>query len=68
LILGTPLPRTIVKHQEKIIKLTLDENSLDGSNSQIQVRDVNYTKRKLYNARRKIMPKYLKVLMTFIIF
>jgi len=41
----------------KIIKHTLDENSLDGNNSSIQVRDINYAKINLYNAWRKIMPK-----------
>jgi len=44
----------------KIIKHVLDENSLDGNNSTIQVRDVNYAKINLYNARRKIIPKIPK--------
>ncbi|KAL4130847.1 hypothetical protein QTP88_008226 [Uroleucon formosanum] len=30
------------------------------SNSQIQIRDVNYTKRNVFNVRRKTMPKLPK--------
>jgi len=48
------------KATRKIIKLTLNENSLDDCNSKIQVRDVNYAKRNLFNARRKTIPKIPK--------
>lgn len=48
------------KAPRKIIKLTLNKNVLEGRNSQIQVRDLNYANRNLYNARRKRMPKIPK--------
>jgi len=44
----------------KIIKHILDQNSLDGNNSSIQVKDVYYAKRNIYNARKKIMLKIPK--------
>jgi hypothetical protein len=44
----------------KIIKHTLEENSLDGNNSTIQVRDENVAKRNVYNTRGKTMLKIPK--------
>jgi len=63
-VLSTGAKRKAIENNceapRKIIKHALDENSLDGNNSTIQVRDVNYAKRNLYNARRKIIPKIPK--------
>jgi len=63
-VLSTGVKRKAIENNcdapRKIIKHALDENLLDGNNSTIQVRDVNYAKRNLYNARRKTIPKLPK--------
>lgn len=62
-MLGTEAKRKATRNNckvpTKIFKLALDENSLDGYNKKIEVRDVKYAERNLYNAKR--MPKIYKV-------
>jgi len=44
-------------------KFAFNENVLNRNNSQIQIRNINYDKRNLYNTMRKTIPKIPKSFM-----